>query len=92
MVVTSSLTSLATTTAAAAAAAAAFGTAAADLFAMALALLATPFVVGVGTFGDLLGVVFDKVDSGFRVGVDRVVGVVLVVIDDAPNDVFAAGL
>lgn len=92
MVVTSSLTSLATTTAAAAAAAAAFGTAAADLFAMALALLATPFVEGVGTFGDLLGVVFDKVDSGFRVGVDRVVGVVLVVIDDAPNDVFAAGL
>lgn len=91
MVVTSSLTSLATTTAAAAAAAAAtFGTAAADLFA--LALLATPFVVGVGTFGDLLGVVFDKVDSGFRVGVDRVVGVVLVVVDDAPNDVFAAGL
>lgn len=51
----------------------------------ALVLLATPFVVG--TFGDLLGVVFVNVDeSGLRVGVVRAV------VDDAPNDVFAPGL
>lgn len=83
-VVTSVLTSLA------AAAAAPVGATIAVLLAATLVLLATPFVVG--TFGDLLGVVFDTIDSGFRVGVDLVVGVVFVVVDDAPNEVFAIGL
>lgn len=49
-----------------------------------LVLLATPFVVG--TFGDLLAVVLEAVVSGFRVGV------VVFVVDDAPNDVFATEL
>lgn len=55
------------------------------LFAATLVLLATPFVVG--TRGDLIGAVFDTVDNGFRIGV-----VDFVVVDDALDDVFVAGL
>lgn len=58
------------------------------VFATALVLLTAPFVVG--TFGDLLGVTFEAVANGFRVGVNLAVAIVRV--DDAPNEVLVAGL
>lgn len=58
------------------------------VFATVLVLLTAPFVVG--TFGDLLGVTFEAVVNGFRVGVNLAVAIVLV--DDAPNEVLVAGL